>query len=68
LANTIYGRQGTDTISSLSGNDHIYVIDGEKDFVNCGSGLFGGEDQDYVAHDAFDAVSNNCEVKVLDTN
>jgi Ca2+-binding RTX toxin-like protein len=64
LDNTIYGRQGSDTISSLAGNDSIYVVDGEVDHVDCGSGLFGGQDEDYVNHDSFDLVSNNCEVKV----
>jgi Ca2+-binding RTX toxin-like protein len=67
LDNIIYGSQGSDTISSLSGDDFIYVArDGEKDYVNCGSG-FIGQDHDYVVHDSSDVVSNNCEEKHLPT-
>jgi Ca2+-binding RTX toxin-like protein len=60
LNNAITGGKGTDTISSGPGNDDIDVADGEVDYVNCGSGLFGSQDYDYVTHDPFDVISATC--------
>jgi Ca2+-binding RTX toxin-like protein len=68
LNNIIYGGKGADTISSLSGNDGIFVAgDGYVDTVNCGSGLFGAQDNDFVYYDSSDVVNDNCEQKQLAT-
>ena len=50
------GGAGKDRVSGGAGNDRIFVRDGQRDRVNCGS---GGRDR--VTADRRDRVSRSCE-------
>jgi Ca2+-binding RTX toxin-like protein len=53
-ADTVFGGRGRDTIEGRAGGDLIYIRDGQRDVVDCGT------EQDTVVADQLD-VLNHCE-------
>lgn len=51
----ITGGPGRDNIRGFSGKDRIFVRDGQRDTVDCGSGV------DRVTADRIDRIRKNCE-------
>jgi Ca2+-binding RTX toxin-like protein len=57
-ADNLYGGSGGDGLYGEAGNDYLNAADGQKDYVDCGSG------RDSYTTDSVDVV-RNCEVPAI---